>query len=319
MTKDQGLEKWSDLEKLGIAEIEAYKNEQKRDLSSLSRLRRELIDERREQVEIVKGLRSAFGKMQVAGRERKSLLSEFHNVRNESNKYRKERDDVNRRVPPPSSILKEWLQETYTNLTTIDNDLTAVPMLKKELSAFGRFFEIQVAITVKEKAEIAHRKYTDQIKEMRKITNKLDEGKLAKEDLDNDENTESNVPGSIDKSEISKISKRIEKIDKTLDSMKGESKQIREELDRVDSYLSIANRNSGRVKISEIKNWAASGGNLSVSEMGALLETGRLDELGGGNAEEHTKKRPRKSKKKGRRLGVSRGGSRQGNLAGRRE
>ena len=53
--------------------------------------------------------------------------------------------------------------------------------------------------------------------------------------------------------------------------------------------------------------------------MGALLETGRLTELGDGDSEEHIKNRQRKSKKKGRRLGVSRGGSRQGSRAGRRE
>ena len=319
MTEEQDLQKWADLEKLGVAEIKTYKGEQKRTLSSLSRQRKELIDERREQVGIVKGLRSAFGKMQVAGKERRALLAEFHNVRNLSNKFREQRDEVNRKVPPPSSILREWLQETYTNLTTIDNDLTSVPMLKKELSAFSRFFEIQVAIKVKEEAEKSHKKYTEQIKEMRRITNKLDEGKQEKFDSGNRGEEESDNPGSIDKNEIDKISKRIANIDRTLDSIKEESKKTKFELDRVDSYLSITNRNSGRVKISEIKNWAASGGNLSVSEMGALLETGRLTELGDGKSEEIVKKRQRKSKKKGRRLGVSRGGSRQGSRAGRRE
>ena len=44
-------------------------------------------------------------------------------------------------------VLKEWLSETYRRLTTIDNDLTAVPTLTRELEAFRRFFEIQASIT----------------------------------------------------------------------------------------------------------------------------------------------------------------------------
>ena len=177
MTEGEGFEKWSDLEGMENSEIDQHKNGQKRILASLSRQRKELIDERRDQVEIVKDLRSAFGKMQVAGKNRKGLLTEFHKVKGTANKFRKTRDEINNKIPPPSIILKEWLQETYTNLTTIDNDLTAVPMLKKELSAFSRFFEIQVAIKVKEEAELAHKKYTEQIKEMRVITKKLDANK----------------------------------------------------------------------------------------------------------------------------------------------
>jgi len=278
-----------------------------------------LIDERRDQVEIVKDLRSAFGKMQVAGKNRKGLLTEFHKVKGTANKFRKTRDEINNKIPPPSIILKEWLQETYTNLTTIDNDLTAVPMLKKELSAFSRFFEIQVAIKVKEEAELAHKKYTEQIKEMRVITKKLDANKPIEVSSEENDTVVNSGKPPIDRKEINKISKRIAKIDETLDRMKVENKQIRNEMKRVDSYLSISNRGSTRVKISEIKNWAASGGSLSVSEMGALLETGGLSDLGSESTEESSKKRGKKPKKKRRKLGISRGGSRQGSMASRRD
>ena len=63
----------------------------------------------------------------------------------------RKRDEINVRIPPPSKILEEWLGETYLTLTKIDNDLTTVPMLNPELSAFSRFFEIQSSIKRREK------------------------------------------------------------------------------------------------------------------------------------------------------------------------
>ena len=56
---------------------------------------------------------------------------------------------MNRLIPPPMDVLKEWLSETHRRLTTIDNDLTAVPTLSRELEAFRRFFEIQASILKK--------------------------------------------------------------------------------------------------------------------------------------------------------------------------
>ena len=65
--------------------------------------------------------------MEGANSERRGLLrKKFHEIRKVADSSRKKRDDVNRLIPPPMDVLKEWLSETHRRLTTIDNDLTAV-------------------------------------------------------------------------------------------------------------------------------------------------------------------------------------------------
>ena len=151
--------------------------EKKSMLRSLDSEKRDLQSERKEQVHIVKALRSAVVGIERSGTGRKKLLGEFHSVRKAAQIHREKRDKINERVPPPSKILEEWLGETYVTLTRIDNDLTTVPMLNPELSAFSRFFEIQSSIKKKREAEKSHSKYISKLSEMRKISTKLDQNK----------------------------------------------------------------------------------------------------------------------------------------------
>ena len=88
---------------------------------------------------IVKALRTAVVGIEEIRSGRKTLLGEFHSMRKQAKIHREKRDEINVRIPPPSKILEEWLGETYLTLTKIDNDLTTVPMLNPELSAFSRF------------------------------------------------------------------------------------------------------------------------------------------------------------------------------------
>ena len=311
---------WDDLEEMGQSDIEDLRGDQKRLLATFENELRELRVERKEQVEIVKSLRSAIGKVEVADSGRKSLLREFHRSRKSAQQVKEKRDSINKCIPPPTNILFEWLSVTHTRLTTIDNDLTAVPMLNRELGSFSRFFELQSSIERKKVAESAHARYAERISEMRRITTKLDKNKADKgrsvSEITGDLGIED---GRISRKEIRGVSNRISAIDKRLVVLGGERKDARKELGRIEAYSRITQGRLGRVKISDIKNIARSGGSLSTAEMSALLDIGDLSSLGEEPDAEPKPAVERSKKKKRRKLGVARSGSRKGNLATRKE
>ena len=175
--KDSSKAYQSDFQDLSPDEMDAMIAEKKSTLRSLDSEKRDLQMERKEQVQIVKALRSAVVGIERSGSGRKILLGEFHSMRKQAKIHREKRDEINLRIPPPSKILEEWLGETYLTLTKIDNDLTTVPMLNPELSAFSRFFEIQSSIKKKREAEKSHSEYISKLTEMRKISTKLDQNK----------------------------------------------------------------------------------------------------------------------------------------------
>ena len=311
---------WDDLEEIDQSDIEDLRGDQKRLLATFENELKELRAERKEQVEIVKSLRSAIGKVEVADSGRKSLLREFHRSRKSAQQEKEKRDSINKCIPPPTDILFEWLSVTHTRLTTIDNDLIVVPMLNRELGSFSRFFELQSSIERKKVAESAHARYAERISEMRRITTKLDKNKADKgrsvSEITGDLGIED---GRISRKEIRGVSNRISAIDKRLDVLGGERKAARKELSRIEAYSRITQGRLGRVKISDIKDIARSGGNLSTVEMGALLDIGGLSSLGEEPDAEPEPAVERRQKKKGRKLGVARSGSRKGNLATRKE
>ncbi len=314
---------FNDLEAMDHNEVEAMRGDLERDLRSVERQHSDLRSERRDQVSLVRSMRTAFGEMEQVSGERRSLLGEFHNVRQAADKARVDRDEVNTRVPPPIEVLGEWLSDTHGRLTTLDNDLTTVPTLARELDSFSRFFELQAAISVKSESENHHKEYVKQVKRMRDITAKLDSTKISDSDTADDESSESQrTSRSISRSEIRKISRRISKIDKQLDGLTSERKQIRKSLGRIRSYQKATTRGGKPVKLSDIKERAKTGGTLDANELQTLLDSSNLSELTESeiptksNQEESGQRRP---KRKGMRLGVSRGGARRGTLAAKRE
>tara|TARA_Y100001960_G_scaffold333485_1_gene438911 strand:- start:1477 stop:2436 length:960 start_codon:yes stop_codon:yes gene_type:complete len=312
--------KWEDLDELDSEEIKQIIGQKKSVLRTLDNEVRELRSERKDQIHIVKSLRSAIGGFEASDTGRKTLLGEFHRSRKEAQKQRRVRDSINKSIPPPSKILEDWLRETYSGLTKIDNDLTAVPMLNPELSGFRRFFEIQASIVRKRQAEEAHAKYVSKVSEMRKISEKLDENKdEARKSVSELKNSADIGEDKISRKEINRISKRISQIDDRLDEIKVGLRGGRKELKRVEDYARISARRPGRVKISDIRDIAAKGGALSAEEMGALLESGGLSSIKDPEKVDEEAPRGTKSRKKGRKLGVSRRGSRRGSFASRRE
>lgn len=324
MISDAKNGSFDDLEEMDHKDIDEMKGDLERELRSVERQHRELRDERRNQVDLVRSLRSAIGEMRSADGARKGLLREFHSARKLAEEARRRRDSVNSCIPPPADVLAEWLRETHRRLVTIDNDLTAVPTLARELDSFGRFFELQAAIVRKRNSEKAHSEYVTQVKKMREVTTKLDATRKSGKDKVDDALGETELDsGSISRTDIRKTSSRIDKIDKRLDGLSSERKNIRRRLGRIKAYLKITLRGGRAIRLADVKDRVQSGGSLDASELDALLRSGGLSEIAGS---EETEERPKAKakpkparKKKGMRLGVTRGGSRRGTMAARRE
>ena len=310
----------SDFRDLSTDEMETMIAEKKSTLRSLDSEKTDLQTERKEQVQIVKALRSAVVGIERSGTGRKKLLGEFHSTRKQANIHREKRDEINVRVPPPSKILEEWLGETYLTLTKIDNDLTTVPMLNPELSAFSRFFEIQSSIKKKREAEKSHSKYISKLSEMRKISTKLDQNKeeFGKAKYELKESTEIEVD-KISRKDIRKISRSISYIDERIRTIKIETKRERSVLKRLQKYSRLT-AVRGSSTIDDIRGIAAKGGYLSSEELGLILETGGFSSIiNTKDPLEEIPKQDRLMKKKTRKLGVSRRGGRKGKSASRRD
>ena len=278
MSDSTEINSFQDLEDLDGHEVQEIRSGFERELGSIEGERRDLRSERMDLVNRVRTLRDVVGQMEGANSERKALLRKFHEIRKSADSSRKRRDEVNRLIPPPMDVLREWLSETHRRLTTIDNDLTAVPTLPRELEAFRRFFEIQASIKKKSESEVAHSEYVLRGKEMREVTSKLDEGRKDKEDLEVKVNSESGEDNRMTRNEVNKISRRISKIDKRIEVMETIRKALRKDLSRVKSYQRITGGRNSKVRFSEIKAKAKTGGSLSTVELDALLGTGSLSD-----------------------------------------
>ena len=312
---------FSDLEDLDRKEIEQNANDLERQVRTIEDEHKSLRYERKNQVEIVKSLRVSVGEMEAVNDERRGLLKKFHEARKLAEKAREKRDEVNRSIPPPSSILSEWMGETHQRLVTIDNDLTTVPTLNREVEMFKRFFELQAAYTKKQDSEIFHTDYIKHIGTIRTIAKELDSTRNNNEnEKSNDAGTKDDA-GNINRSDVRKLSKRISKIDKELDKLSEEVKKFRKEAKRIRSYLRMTSSRGKPIKISEVKDRAQSGDSLNTDELGALLRTGGLSGFAKDNNKAVKKKQIKKSsgKKHHRRLGVARGGARLGSRAAKRD
>ena len=271
---------FEDLEELDGHELQEMFGGLERQIRSLESQKRELREERGDLVGQVKILRGAVGQIEGANSERRGLLRKFHEIRKVADKSRSKRDRVNILIPPPVDVLNEWLSETHRRLTTIDNDLTAVPTLPRELDAFRRFFEIQAAILMKAESETAHSDYVSSVKKMKEITSKLDQGKKENEGVTSKALEESGVESEgISRSDIRKTSNRISKIDKRLERIESERRVLRRELGRVKAYRRVTGGRNRKVRFSEIKDKAKTGGKLSTVELDALLGSGSLSDL----------------------------------------
>ena len=310
-----------EIEDMDLSNIKSLKQDLINQLEACEQEFRDLVEDRRNQIDIVKTLRNALNEVESMDDGRRELLKEFHGFRKAAEIAKNLRDKVNKLIPPPSDILEKWIEKSHNSLTTIPNDLTELPTLPREKDIFKRFFELQVCIIKKKECENAHLEYVINIGKLREVSKKLDLHREEKEknisEITNDIEVDEN---SVSRKDVRKISKKITGIDKKLDSLKEERSLIRDELNKIKILIKQNNSKVRKISINEVKEKIKVGSSLDASEFEALLHEGNLSGIGSINNDKNIKlnKKPNQ-KKKMRKLGSTQRKSRRGNTAALRE
>jgi hypothetical protein len=310
-----------EIEDMDLSNIKSLKQDLINQLEACEQEFRDLVEDRRNQIDIVKTLRNALKEVESMDDGRRELLKEFHGFRKAAEIAKNLRDKVNKLIPPPSDILEKWIEKSHNSLTTIPNDLTELPTLPREKDIFKRFFELQVCIIKKKECENAHLEYVINIGKLREVSKKLDLHREEKEknisEITNDIEVDEN---SVSRKDVRKISKKITGIDKKLDSLKEERSLIRDELNKIKILIKQNNSKVRKISINEVKEKIKVGSSLDASEFEALLHEGNLSGIGSINNDKNIKlnKKPNQ-KKKMRKLGSTQRKSRRGNTAALRE
>ncbi len=309
------------IEGMEKVEVISYKNELQGHLESCEQNFKDLIEDRRNQITIVKTLRIAMKDLDSMDGGRRKLLNDFHGYRKAAEASKNKRDEVNKLIPPPSDILEKWISKSYTSLTTIDNDLTVVPSLNQEKRLFKQFFELQVCISKKKESEDAHKEYVSNIKQLKDISKKLDMHQEEKEKNMAEMTDGMELEGStVSRKQIRKISKNITGIDKKLDLLKIERNDIRAEINKIKIILKDQFSKVRKINIEEVHEKIEDGGTLDTSEFAILLNKGNLSNLDVKKKDKGQKiKNKNSNKKKKRKLGAVQRKSRRGSAAALRE
>ena len=310
----------TDFDDMEIQEILELSRDIIIEIESNERLFKEVLEDRRNQIDIVKTLREVMKELDSMDSNRRDLLSEFNKYRKAAENAKKIRDIVNELIPPPSEILEKWMMNTYEKLTTINNDLTTVPTLEREKDLFKKFFELQVCITKKRESEEAHIVYVNNISKLRDISKKLDLQREEKKKNISEINDNQESEGStVSRKEIRKVSKKISLIDKKLDLLKIERGELKKFLNRINKEVKKSKLAEKRISITKIKEKLIDGTSLDTSEFDTLLSQGGLSDI----SAEKEKKMNNRSKtirrKKMHRIGNIKRKSRKGNSAALRE
>ena len=122
-------------------------------ISQLKDKRGSLREERAMLVESVRGMRASASESREKSTSRRKHLNQFHERKKTADTAEKERDEINRAVPPPVSVLEDWSSKSLKKLQGVDNDLTTMPTLSREIREFSRYFELNAAIEIKKRGK----------------------------------------------------------------------------------------------------------------------------------------------------------------------
>ena len=187
----------------------------------LKGMRGSLRDERAMLVESVRGMRASASESREKSASRRKHLNLFHESKKNADAAKKERDRINLAVPPPVAVLEDWSSKSLKKLQGVDNDLTTMPTLSREIREFSRYFELQAAIEIKKNGELAHSNYVKHIRSMKEVMDNLEAEHPRKE-----VNGKSGAVIKTEMKEIRKVSKKIEKLDKKIDKIGTDVKNL---------------------------------------------------------------------------------------------
>ncbi|MBS72134.1 MAG: hypothetical protein CMO20_04165 [Thermoplasmata archaeon] len=308
---------FEDLREMETHHLEEKINDHKSSIRSIESQLDSMGNERNALISTVQVLRNALGQSGGISKERQALLTELRERTPKINEAKAERDDINQRVSPPTSVIEKLIKRTWRDLTTIRDDATRAPQLANEIQKFSFFFELIEMHKLKQQSDAAHNYFVDLIRLQKETIKKLDE--LKEDDTIVAEQASDENPRltgmNINRKEEKKLNKRIEKMLVSIRSYRKELNKSKKEIARLESFLRIrkADEQRGkkvRVRINSLREHAISGGSLSVEDMARLLHSGGLSKL---QQTEDSSKQDKKKKKtlgkrkiQARRSGVSR-------------
>lgn len=298
---------FDDLEDIPTQELAEKCNSIKANLKAAERQKTTAQEERQAEISIVQSMRAMHETTKGMNKERNSILGKFRATRDEANRLKEQRDQINENVPPPLEIIEERLGQTYARLSTMPSDLSMMPNQNHEVKLFSFFFELQAMYVKKKLGNDLHQKYIDLLRQQGEMLKDLDQLKLEAGNAGNTDGEKTAEKGPNPKD----IRKQNDRISEMLDDIKKQSsaiKKMRKEVGRIEAYLRLRKKSErghkGRKigpRIEDVKAKAVSGESLSIEEMSALLKAGNISaiseqqEAEGGSVSQPTKKRRRKS------------------------
>ena len=268
--------------------------------------------ERESEIALVQSLRTIQETTRGNSKERNELLTEFRKIRDKAQKTKAERDQINQNVPPPLEIIEQRLSETHRRLATIPNDLSKMPNRDHEVKLFSFFFELKAMYSKKVRGNELHQEYIDLLRNQDEKLKQLD--KLRDERKVIAEEAREEAPGQkANPKEIRKLNDRIAEMLDAIKLQRSELKKMSRERGRLEAFSRMQNKSDQRskrsigIRIEDVKSRASSGGNLSMEDLGALLNSGGLQSLNE-QSKDHEKQKVEAAKKpKRRQVGAARG------------
>tara|TARA_B000000609_G_scaffold158229_1_gene155189 strand:- start:3858 stop:5918 length:2061 start_codon:yes stop_codon:yes gene_type:complete len=217
--------------------------------------------------------------------------------RDKIEKVKRERDSVNNNYIPVHWIEDEMMKVFYR--LTEDVDQMSAPSLKKEKELFSWFFELQSMHQHSKKTRELHNQFIKLLDEQKDTLDELDLVKKSSNELfGNYENFDD----------------LAHKLLLELNSIHNEKRTLRREIGRLEAWLRICdrkkrdrkksnyrkqnNRNKSKtrssVNIEEVKSRASSGESISLSDLGALLNSGGFSSIQNVGKEKSERKKKKK-------------------------
>ena len=295
---------FEDLRPLKKEEVEQMLAENLTQNAELEERLKALQNERQNNIKISQALRGHMEETSGLRKEHRALVRSLRPRSQKMELLQKQRDDYNQQVGIPLYRIRELLVEVYKNLTG-DIDFFQVPSLQREEDQFSWFFELQAMHEIALKADTAHKEFISLVREQ----------KAAVKDLKITENKQSEVLAELvraepiladirsDFNEARQFDQNANKLNKVIQKRRKELRVLRREKGRLEAWLRFSSRKNSHQhqrtkggkrdrkpksgqgnwkpryngpKPEEVQTRAATGGQLSLSDLDVLLNSGGL-------------------------------------------
>ena len=165
---------FDDLQDLSESEISEKISAMKAGIDAGEKELQRTQQERESEIGLVQSLRAIQESARGNSKERNQMLTEFRKIRQQAQKTKADRDQINENVPPPLEIIVQRLLETHRRLATIPNDLSKMPNRDHEVKLFSFFFELKAMYAQKVRGNELHQQYIELLRNQDEKLKQLD-------------------------------------------------------------------------------------------------------------------------------------------------